>query len=498
MDALILDWLNLILRWTHVIVGIAWIGSSFYFMWLDAHLEAPVTPSDEVEGELWMVHSGGFYRVDKIAVAPKVMPRTLHWFKWEAGWTGVTGVLLLAVVYYLGSEAFLIDSEISEITKMQAVAIGVGTLIVGWLLYDGMYMSRWGQENGTIAAIIAFVGLAIVAYGLSQVLSGRAAYVHVGALIGIVMVLNVWIRIIPGQQNLVDARKAGKEPDAAYGARAKQRSVHNNYTTLPIVFIMISAHYPMTFGHPYNWAVLIALFVIGALVRHWFNLRNAGTPAIWPVLVSITAMSALAAWISGPQIAAKIAAANAPLVPFEKIEVLVKARCSSCHTAKPVQEGFEAPPKNIKFDTPEQIVRQAAMIKRTAVLTKTMPLGNITKMTDAERKLLMSALAAWISGPQIAAKIAAANAPLVPFEKIEVLVKARCSSCHTAKPVQEGFEAPPKNIKFDTPEQIVRQAAMIKRTAVLTKTMPLGNITKMTDAERKLLGLWIDQGMKME
>jgi uncharacterized membrane protein len=388
MDAIILDWLNLMLRWTHIIVAIAWIGSSFYFMWLDAHLEAPAVPNDEVEGELWMVHSGGFYQVNKITVAPKVMPRTLHWFKWEAGWTGITGIALLAVIYYLGSEAFLIDPQVSEITKWQAVGIGAGTLIVGWLLYDAMYMSSWGQKNGTIASAIAFAGLCGVAFGLSQVLSGRGAYVHVGALMGIIMVLNVWIRIIPGQQNLVDARKAGEEPDPSYGVRAKQRSVHNNYMTLPIVFIMISSHYPETFGHPHNWAVLIALFVIGALVRHWFNLRNSGSSAIWPVPVAIAAMASLASLISGPQILANIEAANAAPVAFAKIETLVKIRCSSCHTVRPVQEGFKAPPKNIIFDTPEDIHKHAAMIRRTAVLTNTMPLGNITKMTPAERKLL--------------------------------------------------------------------------------------------------------------
>jgi uncharacterized membrane protein len=299
MDAIVLDWLNLMLRWTHIIVGIAWIGSSFYFMWLDAHLEAPAVPSEEVEGELWMVHSGGFYQVNKITVAPKVMPRTLHWFKWEAAWTGITGVLLLSVVYYLGSQAFLIDPQVSDITKWQAVGIGIATLVAGWFLYDTLYMSRWGEENGAVAAAIAFVGLCGGAYGLSHVLSGRAAYVHVGALMGIIMVLNVWIRIIPGQQNLVDARRAGVEPDPSYGVRAKQRSVHNNYMTLPVVFVMISSHYPQTFGHPHNWAVLIALFVIGALVRHWFNLRNAGSKAVWPIPAAIAGMAALAAWISG-------------------------------------------------------------------------------------------------------------------------------------------------------------------------------------------------------
>lgn len=388
MDTIILDWLGLVLRWTHIIVGIAWIGSSFYFMWLDSHLEEPTVPDDEVEGQLWMVHSGGFYRVDKIQVAPKVMPRSLHWFKWEAGWTGITGVLLLAVVYYLGSEAFLIDPDVSDITRIDAVAIGVGTLVVGWALYDGLYMSRWGKENGTVAAFLSFGGLCLIAFWLSTMLSGRGAYVHVGGLMGIIMVLNVWVRIIPGQQNLVDARKAGTEPDPFYGVRAKQRSVHNNYMTLPVVFVMMSSHYPETFGHPHNWAVLICMFMIGAMVRHWFNLRNSGSSAIWPVPVAFVGLLLVAGWVSGPQISAKIEAANAAPVPFEKVDLIIKTRCTACHAAKPVQEGFEKPPKNIKFEKSTDIVRHAAMIKRTSVLTKTMPLGNITKMTDAERRLL--------------------------------------------------------------------------------------------------------------
>ncbi len=388
MDGIILDWLNLILRWAHIVVGIAWIGSSFYFMWLDAHLEEPATADDEVEGQLWMVHSGGFYRVDKITVAPKVMPRTLHWFKWEAGWTGITGFLLLAVVYYLGSEAFLIDPDVSNITKIDAVAIGVGTVIIGWVLYDTLYMSRWGQKNGTIAAAVAFLGLCGSAFFLTNFLSGRGAYVHMGALMGLIMVLNVWVRIIPGQQNLVNARKAGTEPDPIYGIRAKQRSVHNNYMTLPVVFVMMSSHYPETFGHPYNWAALIVLFIIGAVVRHWFNLRNSGSTAIWPIPMAVAGIIALAAWISGPQISAKIAAGNTPPVKFDQINTLVKIRCASCHSAQPVQQGFGTPPKNIKFDTPADIKKHAAMIKRTTVATKTMPLGNITKMTEEERKLL--------------------------------------------------------------------------------------------------------------
>ena len=393
METIVLDWLGLVLRWAHIIVGIAWIGSSFYFMWLDSHLEEPTVPDDDVEGQLWMVHSGGFYRVDKIMVAPKIMPRHLHWFKWEAWWTGVTGVLLLAVVYYLGSSAFLIDPDVAAITKLQAVGIGIGTLVVGWLLYDGIYMSGWGNKYTKTSAAIGFFGLCVVAYGLSQVLSGRAAYIHVGALIGIIMVLNVWIRIIPGQYNLVNARKNGDEPDPSYGIRAKQRSVHNNYLTLPVVFVMISSHYPMTFGHQHSWAILIVLFIIGALVRHWFNLRNSGSNAIWPVPVAVIAIIMLAGYVSVPGFTGTEKKSLERKVVFSEVRAIIKTRCTTCHSASPTFEGIDKPPMNIKLETEAEIIKHATQIQKTAVATNSMPLGNATKMTKEERLVI----GRWIS-----------------------------------------------------------------------------------------------------
>ena len=393
METILLDWLALVLRWTHIIVGIAWIGSSFYFMWLDSHLEEPTVPDDEVEGQLWLVHSGGFYRVDKIMVAPKMMPRHLHWFKWEAWWTGVSGVLLLAVVYYLGSAAFLINPDVADITKFEAVGIGVGTLVLGWFLYDGMYMSEWGNKCAKLSAAIGFLGLCAVAYGLAQVLSGRAAYVHVGALMGIIMVLNVWVRIIPGQHNLVNARKNGEEPDPAYGVLAKQRSVHNNYMTLPIVFVMISSHYPMTFGHEHSWAILISLFIIGALVRHWFNLRNSGSDAVWPIPLAIIALIMLAGYVSVPGFTSGEEKALTRKVGFAEVQAIVKTRCTACHSARPTYQGIEKPPKNIKFETESDIRKHAAQIQKTTVATNTMPLGNATKMTKDERL----AIGQWIA-----------------------------------------------------------------------------------------------------
>jgi uncharacterized membrane protein len=392
METVILDWLNLVVRWTHVIAGIAWIGSSFFFMWLDAHLETAAPGKESVEGELWMVHSGGFYEVNKILVAPTEIPRSLHWFKWEAYFTGITGVLLLAIVYYLGAEAFLIDVDIADLSRLEAVGIGVGTLVVGWFAYDALFASRFGRENTVVANTISVIVLCLIAIGLSQVFTGRAAYVHVGALIGIVMVINVFARIIPSQRNLIAARNAGEEPDPYLGKRAKQRSVHNNYLTLPVLFIMISSHYPMTFGHPQGWILLIAISLSGALVRHWFNLRNASTPSLWPIPAAVVVFLVVAGWASLPTLQAERQAASLGDVEFSQVRSIIDSRCLACHAAQPTFEGFDVAPKNIRFDTAEEIRKHAQAIKRTSVDTDTMPLGNETKMTADERQLL----GAWI------------------------------------------------------------------------------------------------------
>lgn len=392
METVILDWLNLVVRWAHVITGIAWIGSSFFFMWLDAHLEEPAPGKDRVEGELWMVHSGGFYEVNKFEVVPSAIPRTLHWFKWEAGFTGITGVLLLAIVYYLGAEAFLIDVDVADLSRLEAVAIGVGTLIVGWFAYDGLFASRFGRENILLANTISVIVLCLIAVGLTQLFTGRAAYVHVGGLIGIVMVINVFARIIPAQRNLIAARNAGDEPDPSLGKRAKQRSIHNNYLTLPVLFIMLSSHYPMTFGNPQSWVLLIAISFSGALVRHWFNLRNASTPALWPIPAAIVIFLAVTAWASLPTLQAERSAPSGENISFAQVRTVIDARCIVCHAARPSFEGFDVAPKNIRFDTPAEIRKHAQAIKKTAVDTNTMPLGNVTDITDEERALL----GAWI------------------------------------------------------------------------------------------------------
>ena len=384
MESILSEWINLVLRWTHIVTGIAWIGSSFLFMWLDSHLEKPDPPRKGVEGELWMTHSGGFYVVEKMDLAPEEVPRTLHWFKWEAAWTWISGFLLLCLMYYYGAEIYLIDRAVADLSKPEAIAIGIALLAVSWFVYDTLYKSRLRHRGATLECI-GFALLILVAYGLTHVFSARGSYVHVGAMLGTIMVANVWMIIIPSQQKLVDATKAGAALDPRLAFNAKQRSVHNNYMTLPVIFIMISSHYPSTFGHDFGWAVLIVVFIAGALVRHWFNLRNAGQGRIWPIPAAVVIMLVLVyATLPGGTMTDE----DADPVTFAEAYDIVAKRCVSCHAAKPIDENFDKPPKNVVFDTAEQIRNQAPKIRAVAVLTRTMPVGNETKMTDEERRVL--------------------------------------------------------------------------------------------------------------
>ena len=384
METILSEWVNLVLRWAHIITGIAWIGSSFLFMWLDSHLEKPDPPRKGVEGELWMTHSGGFYVVEKMDLAPEEVPRALHWFKWEAAWTWITGFLLLCLMYYYGAEIYLIDRAVADLSRAEAIAIGVALLAVSWFVYDALYKSPL-RHRGVTVECIGFGLLILVAWALTHVFSARGAYMHVGAMLGTIMVANVWMIIIPAQQKLVDATKAGTALDARLAFNAKQRSVHNNYMTLPVIFIMISSHYPSTFGHEHAWAVLIVMFVAGALVRHWFNLRNAGQKSAWPIPAAVVLMLVLVyATLPGGTVTDE----DADPVTFAEAYDIVARRCVSCHAAKPSDENFEKPPKNVVFDTAEQIRDQAPKIRAVAVLTKTMPVGNETEMTEEERRLL--------------------------------------------------------------------------------------------------------------
>lgn len=387
MDPIVTEWLNLILRWTHVITGIAWIGSSFFFMWLDSHLTAPETPKAGVEGELWMVHSGGFYQVEKMQLAPSQIPPMLHWFIWEATFTWITGILLLGVVYYLGAGAFLIDPSVADLSPLTAIAIGLGTLAVAWVVYDLLWQSRLAA-NTALAATLSFLLLLGIAYGLTHVFSGRGAFIHVGAMLGTLMAVNVWVRIIPAQRELVRATKAGTALDPALAANAKRRSVHNNYMTLPVIFIMVSNHFPSIYGNPYNWAMLGALFLVGATVRHHFNLRNRGQRSLWPIPAAAVVVLALVFMTLPRSAETTIPATGAAAVPFSTVRAIIAKRCQPCHSATPSDSDFTAAPAGIKFDTPAEIAKMAGRINILAVQQHVMPLANRTGMTDAERVLL--------------------------------------------------------------------------------------------------------------
>lgn len=391
------EWLNLIVRWLHLITGIAWIGASFYFVWLDNNIRPPKPGSElankGVSGELWAVHGGGFYNPQKYLVAPKELPEELHWFKWEAYTTWLSGFSLLFIVYYFNASAMMIDKSVADLSSWQAIGIGLGTLLVGWTVYDLLCRSPLGKRDGLLG-IIMFVFIVAAAYVLSKLLSGRAAYIHVGAMIGTMMVGNVLMLIIPGQRKLVDAMLQGKSPDPIHGQKAKQRSVHNNYFTLPVLFIMISNHYGMTYNHAYNWLVLAFIMAAGVLIRHFFNLRHKGITN-WAYPAAGVALLLAVAIAIAPKPPAKVAAADPALsaaeaeaAQFSKVQGIIKQRCVSCHAAAPTQPGFAAAPAGIRLDTPELIRQNAVKVNMQAVQLKAMPIGNMTQMTEEERAVV--------------------------------------------------------------------------------------------------------------
>lgn len=387
MGSALVDWLQLAVRWIHVIAGVSWIGTSFYFNWLNDRLTAPVDAPEGVTGELWSVHGGGFYRVMKFGVAPARMPDELHWFKWEAYLTALSGLALLVLVYYLGARVYMVLP--GGLGPMAAVAVGVSTLVVGWLVYDTLCRSPLGRRP-TALATVGFLLATLVAWALVHLIGSRAAYIHVGAMLGLIMALNVFRVIIPAQREMVDDLVAGREPDGAVGRQAALRSLHNNYMTLPVLFIMVSNHYPMTYGHRYNWAILAVLALIGAGTRHWFNLRNRGRAKAWILPLAALAMIALAFVSSG--VTRPDAGGDVGTVSFDQAQAVILRRCALCHSERPAHQAFPAPPAGVTFDTPELIRVNAERIYATAVETKIMPLGNYTGMTDEERALL----GAWI------------------------------------------------------------------------------------------------------
>ncbi|WP_239701049.1 urate hydroxylase PuuD [Massilia sp. 9096] len=383
----------MLIRWLHVITGIAWIGASFYFVWLDNSLRPPAPGSDladkGVSGELWAVHGGGFYNPQKYMVAPAQLPKELHWFKWEAYSTWLSGFALLTVVYYFNAYAMMVDKSVADLTSWQAIGIGLGSLVVGWVVYDLLCRSQLGR-HGLAFGVVVFALLVGAAWVLTHFLSGRAAYIHVGAMIGTIMVANVAMVIIPGQRKMVGEMTAGRKPDPVYGIRGKQRSVHNNYFTLPVLFIMISNHFAMTYRHAHAWAVLGAIMAAGVFIRHFFNLRHKGRiewryPAIG---VAILLGVFVALMPEPPGITGARTSAGASQVQFAQVQTIIQQRCVACHAAHPTQPGFASAPAGVMLDDANGVKQNAARIYQQAVQLKAMPLANMTNMTDAERAQL--------------------------------------------------------------------------------------------------------------
>jgi len=386
----IIEWVEMLVRWLHVIAGIAWIGSSFYFVFLDSSLRRRPDLAEGVGGESWQVHGGGFYHMQKYMVAPAAMPAELHWFKWEAYFTWLSGFALLILIYYIGADLYLIDRAALDISAGTAIGLSVVSLAAGWLIYDRLCKSPLGRNDGALS-IVGFVLLVAAGWAYTHAFGGRGAYVHMGALIGTMMVANVFFVIIPNQKKTVAAMIAGDTLDPELGRSAKQRSVHNNYLTLPVLFVMISGHYPVTFGHEWNWLILAGIMVVGGVIRHFFNLRNQGQGDKW-WLWGIAALLMIAIiWFTSRQPERLV---DADDVDFTQVRQIITTRCTVCHSVSPTFEGIDKAPKDVVIDTIEDIRREIPRIRAQAVVTDAMPPGNASEMTEAERNVLADWIAA--------------------------------------------------------------------------------------------------------
>ncbi|MHA6574269.1 MULTISPECIES: urate hydroxylase PuuD [Pseudomonas] len=431
MEAHLMEWLNLSVRWVHMITGVAWIGASFYFVWLENNLNR-VNPKDGLAGDLWAIHGGGIYHLEKYKLAPPTMPDNLHWFKWEAYFTWMSGIALLCVVFYANPTLYLLAPG-SSLSGPEGVLLGLGSLLAGWFIYSFLCDSALGKRPALLGLIL-FVLLIAAAYGFSKVFSGRGAYLHVGAVIGTIMVGNVFRIIMPAQRALVAAIAENRTPDPALPAKGLLRSRHNNYFTLPVLFIMISNHFPSTYGSQYNWLILAGIAVAAVLVRHYFNTRHNSQKYAWTLPVGALAMICLA-YVTGPK-----PVATAPEV----------AKAPAAIEYQPLPE------------------------------------------TALGGGLKPAAPAAPAPAPAEAAPAQAS----IDFDKVHGVIQERCAVCHSAKPTSPLFSTAPAGVMFDTPQQIQQMAPRIQAQAVASQIMPLGNITQMTQQERDLIGTWINQGAR--
>jgi uncharacterized membrane protein len=397
MDPYISEWLNLLIRFAHLTTGIAWIGASFYFIWLDNHLQKPPSWKEEqgISGDLWAIHGGGFYEIAKYKLAPGEIPTTLHWFKWEAYTTWITGFLLLSLMFYVGAETYLIDKRVAELTQTQAILLGLGIILLATACYEILVRTAL-KNHGLILGVILIILITAFSYGLTEIFSARGAYMHVGAIIGTIMAGNVFFGIIPSQKALVKAVEQGTSPDPAYGANAKLRSTHNTYATLPILFIMISNHYPMTYSHHANWLVLVAIILISAALRQYFVLRHFGKNKPLIITSTILATILLAYVIAPKSIESSSVETNksVQIVDVKKVQQIIISRCSSCHSNAPTDDVFKIAQGGVVFTDLASIEQWAPRIKVRVVDTKDMPFINKTKMTDEERQYI----ALWLKG----------------------------------------------------------------------------------------------------
>ncbi|MFI8743926.1 urate hydroxylase PuuD [Pseudomonas sp. NPDC077186] len=429
MEAHFTEWLNLGIRWIHMITGIAWIGASFYFVWLENNLNRS-NPREGLSGDLWAIHGGGIYHLEKYKLAPPKMPENLHWFKWEAYATWLSGIALMLVVYYLNPSLYLIKPGV-ELAPAMGIVIGFGSMIAGYVAYHFLCDSPLGKRPALLGAVL-FVLIIAAAYGFSQIFSGRAAYIHVGAIIGTIMVGNVFFTIMPAQRALVKAIEDNTTPDPTLPAKGLLRSRHNNYFTLPVLFIMISNHFPSTYGSQYNWLILAGIAILAVLVRHYFNTRHDSSKYVWTLPAAALGMICLA---------------------------YVTAPVRQAPTAAPVA-----------------VVEQAA------------------SETLAKVEEVSEAAPAAPAASESAAADATASTGSADFAKVESVIHERCTVCHSATPSSPMFSTAPAGFMLDTPEQMKAQAAKIHAQTVATQIMPLGNITQMTQDERDLIGSWIAQG----
>jgi uncharacterized membrane protein len=384
----LLEWLNIIVRLMHITFGIAWIGASFYFVFLENALNRTKDVRDELAGNLWAIHGGGFYYLEKYKVAPKSIPKELHWFKYEAYFTWLSGFSLLFVVYYFNAKAYLIDENVMKLSSFAAISIGIGSFIIAWVIYDLMCRSVLAKNQ--LAFLIVGAALAAgFAWFYCNVFNARAAYIHFGAMLGSIMAGNVFFNIIPSQKAMVTAAKKGLPLDPELGKKAGMRSLHNNYFTLPVLFVMVSNHFPSTFGHSSPWLILFIITIGTAGVKHYLNLKEKKQLNIWVLPVSVIILLA-AAFISAP---AKDPAACKTEVGIQQVYAIMQQRCNTCHSSRPTDDVFKTPPNGVVYDTPEQISNLKDKIVQRVVITKTMPQNNKTGMTEEERQLI----ACWIN-----------------------------------------------------------------------------------------------------